>query len=181
MVFQHLHSGTSMPSGGVHPIALGRKRTLASVPESGPSRSSAMVRRSHGHLDSGRRSCRVRLLIPPTLEATMPDDAPRPAPAAIRTDLGAIFVSMELSRRTWLITSLSPGAGEKMSKHAVVAGDVAGLFAALRRAQAQGWRRGPGGTSRSSSSRRPVWTASGSTACSRARGSRATWSTPPRS
>ena len=47
--------------------------------------------------------------------------------SAIRTDLGAIFVSMELSRSAWLITSLSPGAGEKMSKHAVVAGDVAGL------------------------------------------------------
>ena len=46
----------------------------------------------------------------------MPEDAPRPAQAAIRTDLGAIFVSMELSRRAWLITSLSPGAGEKMSK-----------------------------------------------------------------
>jgi transposase len=66
----------------------------------------------------------------------MPDDAPRPALAAIRTDLGAIFVSMELSRRTWLVTSLSPGAGEKMSKHAVVASDVAGLlqcFAELNR------------------------------------------------
>jgi transposase len=32
------------------------------------------------------------------------------APNAIRNDLGAIFVSMELSRSTWLITSLSPGA-----------------------------------------------------------------------
>jgi len=37
---------------------------------------------------------------------------------AIRTDLGAIFVSMELSRSTWLITSLSP-AGDKMSRRAV--------------------------------------------------------------
>jgi transposase len=66
----------------------------------------------------------------------MPEDAPRPAPAAIRTDLGAIFVSLELSRRTWLITSLSPGAGEKMSKHSVAAGGVSGLlqrFAELRR------------------------------------------------
>src|SRR2546423_13012004 len=66
----------------------------------------------------------------------MPEDAPRPAQAAIRTDLGAIFVSMELSRRAWLITSLSPGAGEKMSKHAVPASDVSGLlrrFAELRR------------------------------------------------
>jgi hypothetical protein len=44
--------------------------------------------------------------------------------------------ALELSRRTWLITSLSPGAGEEMSKHAVVAGDVAGLlqrFAELKR------------------------------------------------
>src|SRR3981081_3497006 len=66
----------------------------------------------------------------------MPEDAPRPAQAAIRTDLGAIFVSMELSRRAWLITSLSPGGGEKMSKHSVPASDVSGLlrrFAELRR------------------------------------------------
>src|SRR6476660_8182315 len=49
------------------------------------------------------------------------------APTAIRTDLGAIFVSLELSRSTWLITSLSPGGGEKMSKHTVRSGDVAGL------------------------------------------------------
>jgi transposase len=57
------------------------------------------------------------------------------APAAIRIDLGAIFVSMELSKSTWLITSLSPGAGERMSKHVVRAGDVTGLmerFALLR-------------------------------------------------
>jgi transposase len=56
--------------------------------------------------------------------------AERPeAPAAIRTDLGAIFVSMELSKSTWLITSLSPGGGEKMSRHAVPGGDITGLFA----------------------------------------------------
>ena len=48
---------------------------------------------------------------------------------AIRTDLGAIFISLELSRSTWLITSLSPGGGEKMSKHTVRSGDVAGLWA----------------------------------------------------
>src|SRR6266550_8451098 len=51
------------------------------------------------------------------------------APTAIRTDLGAIFVSLELSRSTWLITSLSPGGGEKMSKHTVRSGDVTGLRA----------------------------------------------------
>jgi transposase len=58
------------------------------------------------------------------------------APTAIRTDIGAIFVSMELSRSTWLITSLSPGGGEKMSKHGMPAGDVGALlarFAELRR------------------------------------------------
>jgi transposase len=58
----------------------------------------------------------------------MPEDAPRPAQAAIRTDLGAIFVSLELSHRAWLITSLSPGSGEKMSKHSVPASDVSGLL-----------------------------------------------------
>jgi transposase len=62
--------------------------------------------------------------------------ADRPeAPTTIRTDLGAIFVSLELSRSTWVITSLSPGGGEKMSKHSVAGGDIAGLlerFAQLR-------------------------------------------------
>src|SRR5438270_10069406 len=50
------------------------------------------------------------------------------APPAIRTDLGAIFVSLELSRSTWLITSLSPGGGEKMSQHSVQGSDIAGLL-----------------------------------------------------
>jgi transposase len=52
-------------------------------------------------------------------------------PTAIRTNLGAIFVSLELSRSTWLITSLSPGGGEKMSKHGVSAGNVAALLMRL--------------------------------------------------
>ncbi len=60
----------------------------------------------------------------------MPVIADRPeAPSAIRSDLGAIFVSLELSRSTWLITSLSPGGGEKMSKHSVPAGDICALLA----------------------------------------------------
>src|SRR3954447_5920913 len=49
-------------------------------------------------------------------------------PAAIRVDLGAIFVSLELSTSTWLVTSLAPGS-EKMSRHIVTGGDTAGLFA----------------------------------------------------
>jgi transposase len=35
---------------------------------------------------------------------------------------------LELSRSSWLITSLSPGGGEKMSKHSVPGGDFAGLM-----------------------------------------------------
>jgi transposase len=53
------------------------------------------------------------------------------ASTAIQTDLPAIFASLELSRSTWLITSLSPGAREKMSKHSIRAGDVAGLLVRL--------------------------------------------------
>jgi transposase len=56
--------------------------------------------------------------------------ADRPeALSAIRSDLGAIFISLELSRSTWLITSLSPSGGEKMSKHSVPAGDICVLLA----------------------------------------------------
>jgi len=63
------------------------------------------------------------------------------AEAAIRTDLGAIFVSLELSRKIWLITSLSPGGGEKMSKHSVAAGDVDALMTRFNqlRDRAQAW------------------------------------------
>src|SRR3954453_24088579 len=61
---------------------------------------------------------------------------PRPDEhAAVRTDLKAIFVSLELSRLTWVITSLSPGGGEKMSKHAVRSGDIPALLARLSQLQ----------------------------------------------
>jgi transposase len=56
---------------------------------------------------------------------TIPD---RPAePTAVRTDLGAIFVSLELSRSSWVVTALLPG-GERMSRHTVPGGDIAGLL-----------------------------------------------------
>src|SRR5216684_3998593 len=63
-------------------------------------------------------------------------DHPSDGLTAIRTHIGAIFVSLELSRSNWLVTSLSPGKGEKMSKHSITAGDIAGLlalFAELKR------------------------------------------------
>src|SRR4051812_27750303 len=55
-------------------------------------------------------------------------DHPSDGPATIRTQFGAIFVSLELSRSNWLITSLSPGKGETMSRHGIAAGDVAALL-----------------------------------------------------
>ena len=54
---------------------------------------------------------------------------PHEEPAAIQTHIGAIFISLELSRSKWLITSLAPGGGQRMSKHWVEAGDLAGLLA----------------------------------------------------
>lgn len=68
-----------------------------------------------------------------------------PQEAAIRVDLGAIFVSLELSRSTWLITSLSPGRGEKMSRHVLAAGNLAALLELFARLQDKaaactGWR-----------------------------------------
>lgn len=64
---------------------------------------------------------------------------------AVRVELGAIFVSLELSRSKWLVTSLSPGAGEKMSKHIIPGGDVPGMLACFeelkRKTQARTGRR----------------------------------------
>jgi transposase len=54
---------------------------------------------------------------------------------ALRVDPSAIFVSLELSRSKWLVTSLSPGAGERMSKFVVTGGDVPGLLACLAELQ----------------------------------------------
>jgi transposase len=62
-------------------------------------------------------------------------------PAAIRSHFGAIFVSLELSRSNWLITSLSPGSGDKMSKHSVAAGDAAGLLARFSDLRAKAYTR----------------------------------------
>lgn len=63
------------------------------------------------------------------------------APDAVRTDLGAIFVSLELSRSTWLVTSLSPGGGEKMSKHQVRGGDIAALLGRFAELKARAFAR----------------------------------------
>src|SRR3712207_9127528 len=74
--------------------------------------------RSYGAVDSGRLFGRMQPLTS-NREATMPASVPRSAQAVIDVGLAAILVSLELSRSTWLVTSLSPGDGERMSKHSV--------------------------------------------------------------
>src|SRR4051812_21093090 len=84
-----------------------------------------------GAIGSTLLSGRVRGLNHPP-GATMRALCPRPDEhAAVRTDLKAIFVSLELSRSTWVITSLAPGGGEKISKHSVRSGDIGALLARL--------------------------------------------------
>ena len=67
-------------------------------------------------------------------------DHPSSGPAAIQTQFGAIFVSLELSRSNWVVTSLSPGKGERMSRRGLDAGkfsDLQALFAELQRKGAE--------------------------------------------
>ena len=54
--------------------------------------------------------------------------------AAVRNDLSAIFVSLELSQSTWLVTSLSPGGGKRFCSLQ--------LSCAQRRSESQSWRKG---------------------------------------
>jgi hypothetical protein len=46
-------------------------------------------------------------------------------------DHSTLYVSLELSRSTWLVTSLSPN--DKMSKHSIAAGDAPKLLALVAR------------------------------------------------
>jgi len=55
---------------------------------------------------------------------------------ATRADHATLFVSLELSRAKWLVTSLSPGQ-DKMSKHTVAGGDGPALLALLRQLAAK--------------------------------------------
>jgi transposase len=65
---------------------------------------------------------------------------PTQAQTATPVDLGAIFVSLELSKSTWLVTALSPSS-EKMSRHSVTGGDIAGLFACFAALRQKATRR----------------------------------------
>src|SRR6266568_7773090 len=57
---------------------------------------------------------------------------PVPEQTGIRGDCATLFVSLELSRSTWVATSLAPGS-KKMSKHTLVGGDGRKLLDLLAR------------------------------------------------
>ena len=98
-------------------------------------RDEVWVKKDPMRVDSGLLSeAEWELLNTSTRRCMMMQDHKPEDQTAIRTDLGAIFVSLELSRSTWLVTSLSPGGGEKMSKHSVRGGDVSGLLTQIGRA-----------------------------------------------
>ena len=60
--------------------------------------------------------------------------------AATHGDTAMIYVSLELSLSTWLVTSLAPGS-DKMSKHKVAGGDSCGLLDLLRHLQKKAEKR----------------------------------------
>src|SRR5271167_4009306 len=64
-------------------------------------------------------------------------DHVRTETAAIKTQINAVFASLELSRSKWVVTSISPGAGEKMSRHVVKGGDLSALCDRLEAVEAK--------------------------------------------
>ncbi len=57
---------------------------------------------------------------------------PIPKQTDIRADCATLFVSLELSRSTWVATSLAPGS-KKMSKHTLAGGNGRELLDLLAR------------------------------------------------
>ena len=64
--------------------------------------------------------------------------------ASVRSDLSAIFVSLELSLTTWLVTSLSPGSWEKSPSTRCVAAMSRAFLRGFPNCR-QSARRGQGG------------------------------------
>jgi transposase len=60
--------------------------------------------------------------------------------AATHGDTAILYASLELSRSTWLVTSLAPGS-DKVSKHKIEGGDSCGLLDLLRRLQSKAAKR----------------------------------------
>ncbi len=73
----------------------------------------------------------------------MPSMSPKPlgqTSTALHGDRAMLYVSLELSRKTWLVTSLAPGS-ERMSRHRIEGGDDAALLTLLRRLQSKAAKR----------------------------------------
>jgi transposase len=60
------------------------------------------------------------------------NNARKEAVACGQSDHSTLYISLELSRSTWLVTSLSP-CSDKMSKQTIAAGDASKLLALLTR------------------------------------------------
>jgi transposase len=58
-------------------------------------------------------------------------DFPHPVPTAVRAEDSTLFVALELSRKSWLVATSTPGE-VKISKRTVAAGDGPGLVALLK-------------------------------------------------
>src|ERR1700732_1989393 len=65
---------------------------------------------------------------------------PVPKQTEIRADCATLFVSLELSRSTWVTTSLAPGS-KKMSKHTLAGGNGRELLDLLARLKARAEQR----------------------------------------
>ena len=71
----------------------------------------------------------------------MNDSTNLPGPETdIRGDYATLFVSLELSRSTWIATSLAPGS-KKMSKHTLASGNGRELLDLLARLKARAEQR----------------------------------------
>ena len=67
-------------------------------------------------------------------------DFPHPVPTAVRAEDSTLFVALELSRKSWLVATSTPGE-VKISKRSIAAGDGSGLLALLKRLRETAERR----------------------------------------
>jgi len=72
--------------------------------------------------------------------SSMPPKTMSPFGPGVPADSALLCVSLELSRSTWLVTSLVPGSA-KMSRHQVEGGDAAALLNLLRHLQGKAAKR----------------------------------------
>lgn len=128
--------GTSRCRG--NRVANGQSRLLPGNAGSHPRQVRRASHRFHEEVNSERRSARLVSLKNSLWRSTcrlqliVPKRRPLFAPSLPR-----FFISLELSQSKWLVTSLAPGNGEKMSKFIVATKDVAGHVIDNRRARPQ--------------------------------------------